>query len=182
MNFDRLLGPGEFPEVPALRDGEEVMRLAVRLTYTKPRVVLFYAFTFSFPDALASRYRDLPEAPVLVVHDRSQRDAFAFRLGEPPMDIEYPPGVHDGPNMTEPPAKPFPLFGSLQSEAFRGGNAIGSVAFESPSPTRGPCVFLHVVLENYFSNALALDLLEGRVTDLGAPAPRQPADPAGRRG
>jgi len=54
----------------------------------------------------------------------------------------------------------------LSAGKFRGAFVNGVVSFQVVPPIHRPSVFLYLVLENYVSNIIGLDLVAGRAVDL----------------
>jgi hypothetical protein len=54
----------------------------------------------------------------------------------------------------------------LAANDFRGAYVNGVVSFQGVPPVHRPSVFLYLVLENYVSNVIGLDLVAGRALEL----------------
>jgi hypothetical protein len=153
---------------PAIELGRDAIKVATSgFSYDGEEVSLNVHLSYSFPTSLALRYRNVAEALVIVVHDVGQRGGFALRAKNDFVGIHYPPGTRMTPNLVSDPALPIPGRGDLESDSYTGGWASGGFKFASPYPALRPSVYLYVVLENYVSNVIALDLVEQRVLDLG---------------
>lgn len=143
--------------------GKESIRLAItEFTYAEGQVELEFHALGMFPWDVRGRYRSLNDALVLVVNDVDQHDGFAIRTDQP--FIRY---VEDRTsNMSSPPALPLPPRGSLEGNGFQGGKVSGRVSFQVVPPIHRPSVFLYMVLENYVSNVIGLDLVDRRAIEL----------------
>ncbi|MEP7126474.1 MAG: hypothetical protein ABJE95_36420 [Byssovorax sp.] len=153
---------GFFPDAgsPEVEAGKEAIRLTIsRVAFAQGQVEIDLAALFYLPIAVADRYHHVEEALVLVVNDLEQADAGAILMVN--TFIEYPAGSRDGPNQIEEPALPMPGRGSLVSEGFRGSWLNVTVGFPcaSPIPRYRPSAWVYLVLENYVSNVVGLDLV-----------------------
>jgi hypothetical protein len=149
---------------PPLEIGEEAIRLSVnKMRRTDSRVELEFHASYMFPNRVAKRYKDLNTALVLVLADVETRDGFAVRTIDD--FIKYAPGK--GPpeqNLITPPPLPLAPRGDPSGESHRGSYLNGALWFESVAhPTHRPSVFLYLVLENFVSNTVGLDLVKQRV-------------------
>jgi len=151
------------PSTPALELGKESIRLAVSaLVHSEGRVELEFHAKAMFPADVGMRYRSLGEALVLVVNDVDQHDGFAVRTYN-----SFIKWADDRTaNLLSPPALPLPPRGSLVGNDFRGAFLNGVVSFQVVPPIHRPSVFLYLVLENYVSNVIGLDLVAGRAVEL----------------
>jgi len=146
------------PDSPPLEPGKESIRLAVpTVQLTGGTVQLDFRASYMLPKEVADRYENFHEAMVLVLNDLDQRDGAALRMFN--AFIDFPRQEEPERNMITPPALPLPPRGSLQAEVYRGGWLNGSLSFSAPNPVHRPSVFLHLVLENYVSNSVGLDLI-----------------------
>ncbi|MCC6552291.1 MAG: hypothetical protein IT372_04615 [Polyangiaceae bacterium] len=150
---------------PEVAIGREAIRVAAdTLRHDGERVSFHVHIAFMLPSRVALRYRALEEAMVIVVRDVDQRAGLSVRTAN--THVRYPPGARDGPNQVSEPALPIPGRGDLASDGYSGGWVSGGIELAAPLPAIRPSIFLHVVLENYVSNVLALDLLDGEVIDV----------------
>ena len=146
---------------PEIAAGKEAIRLAIsRVSFEAGTVELDVSASFLFPDAIASRYRDVEESMVLVVHDIEQADGGALLARN--TFIEFPPGERDGPNQLAEPPLPMPGRGSLASEGYQGAWLNVTVAFPCAVavPRYRPSVYVYLILENYVSNVIGIDLVD----------------------
>lgn len=156
-------GYSEDPATPTLELGKESIKLAVSaLNFAEGTVELEFHAAAMFPAGVEQRYRSLGEALVLVVNDIDQHDGFAVRTYND--FIKFEDDRTD--NLVSPPALPLPPRGSLKGSDFRGAYVNGVVSFNVVPPVHRPSVFLYMVLENYVSNVIGLDLVAGRAVDL----------------
>lgn len=149
------------PSSPEVVHGKEAIRIAVtRVSAAAGWVEIDLAATFSLPESVGERYRHLPESFVLVVNDVEQVDGAALRLEN--AFIEYAPTENDGPNQIREPDLPMPGRGGLQAQGFQGGwiNLFAAVSSPVGVPRYRPSVYLYLVLENYVSNVIGLDLVD----------------------
>lgn len=151
---------------PTVEVGKEAIRLVVNEVRREgQRVDVEFHASFMLPDQVAGRYRDLNSAWVLVVTDVDGRDAFAVRVVDD--FIKYEPGA--GPpedNLKAPPPLPLALRGDPAGTSFTGGFLGGAFWFETKtSPVHRPSVFLYLILENFVSNTVGLDLIGQRAVD-----------------
>jgi hypothetical protein len=151
------------PVMPTAEVGKESIRLAVgTLIHSEGQVELEFLANVMLPADVGMRYRSLSEALVLVVNDIDQHDGFAVRTSQD--FIRWADG--GSANLISPPALPLPPRGSLKSEGYQGGYASGAVSFQVVPPVHRPSVFLYMVLENYVSNVIGLDLVANRAIEL----------------
>lgn len=150
------------PAMPTIEVGKESIKLAVTtLIHSEGRVELEFHAQAVLPVDVAMRYRKLSEALVLVVNDIDQHDGFAVRTYN-----DFIRWADDRTvNLISPPALPLPPRGSLKSEGYRGGFVNGVVSFQTVPPVHRPSVFLYLVLENYVSNVVGLDLVANRAIE-----------------
>lgn len=156
----------ENPESPVIDPDRESIRLAVtEARYTAPLVTIVFRASFMFPTPVAMRYRDLEEALVLVVNDAGAQDCFAIRTVD--QGLIHPEGRSGRPdNLLGDPPLPLPPRGDPgPGQSHRGGWVNGVLSLRSPHPRQGPRIFLYLVLENYVSNTVGIDLLNDRVID-----------------
>jgi hypothetical protein len=151
------------PATPDLVPGKESIRLAVSgLIHSEGRVELEFNGSVLLPSEVESRYRSVNEGLVLVVNDIDQHDGFAVRTYN-----SFIKWANDRTaNLVSPPALPLPPRGSLVSQSFGGGFVNGVVSFAVVPPVHRPSVFLYLVLENYVSTVIGLDLVAGRAVEL----------------
>jgi hypothetical protein len=151
------------PATPTVEVGKESIKLAVSaLIFSEGRVELEFHAKAMFPEGMEMRYKSLGEALVLVVNDVDQHDGFAVRTYN-----SFIRWVDDRTaNLISPPALPLPPRGSLKSQDFRGAFVNGVVSFKTVPPVHRPSVFLYLVLENYVSNVIGLDLVACRAIEL----------------
>lgn len=147
------------PSSPLIDAGKEAIRLAVsEVRFAARRAELLLHASYMFPDQVVQRYHDLNSAPVVVLTDVDAKEGFAFRA----LDdfIKYVPGVKPEINLKAPPPLPLAPRGDLSGTSFSGGFLNCSFWFETVAhPVHRPSVFLYLVLENYVSNAVGLDLV-----------------------
>jgi hypothetical protein len=150
------------PATPAVALGKESIKLAVSaLVHSEGRVELEFHAQARFPVDVEFRYRSLGEALVLVVNDVDQHDGFAVRTYN-----SFIRWANDRTaNLVSPPALPLPPRGLLASKDSRGAFVNGVVSFNVVPPVHRPSVFLYMVLENYVSNVIGLDLVAGRAVE-----------------
>jgi hypothetical protein len=149
---------------PDVNVGEEVIVLAVTdMQYSRPLVEIEFHASFQFPSHVAQRYHKVNDAVVLVGTDIDHQDCFAVRMVNE--FVKSARNAPSGTNLQEPPALPLAPRGDPSAMGFEGGYVNGAMSFESPRPVHGPSIFLYMVLENYVSNTVGLDLLEGRVVN-----------------
>jgi hypothetical protein len=151
------------PTTPEVKLGKESIKLVVSaLIHSEGRVELEFHATAMFPVDVEMRYRSLGEALVLVVNDIDQHDGFAVRTYN-----DFIKWADDRTvNLVSPPALPLPPRGSLVGNDFRGAMVNGVVSFQVVPPIHRPSVFLYLVLENYVSNVIGLDLVANRAIEL----------------
>lgn len=149
----------EVPESPEIIPREEYIKLAVSgLSYSKGDVSLKFHIAYMFPNSLTVRYHDVFIGLVLVVSDVDQQDCFSTNFTS---DAYVPaPGMALRSNLitAAPPSLPMPSEKEL--EMMDGGWINGDLLFHSPNPRSRPNIFMHVVLENYISNCVGLDLYD----------------------
>ena len=149
---------------PPLEVGKEAIRLVVNeIRYADHRVELEFHASFMIPDRVSQRYRDLNTALVLVLTDVDNRDGFAVRTIDD--FIKYSPV--EGPpeeNLKAPPPLPLAARGDPSGDSsYTGSHLNGALSFETTAPpTHRPSVFLYLVLENFVSNTVGLDLVGPR--------------------
>lgn len=150
------------PGSPVLEVGKEAIRLAVTdLRCEEGRVDVVLQATLMLPDREAERFRDLSSAPCLVVTDVDQQDGFAVRTIDE--HFRWPPG--EGPpeeNLVRLPTLPLPPRGDPSGSSLRGAYIGASLTLETARPAHRPSVFLYLVLENFVSNTVGLDLVDKR--------------------
>jgi len=156
-------GYSHHPDMPDVVLGKESIRLTVtEWVCTEGRVELQFHASAMFPDDVANRYLAVEEGLVLVVNDVDQHDGFAVRTYNSFIRFEQDRTV----NLKAPPALPLPPRGSLKSNVFEGGFVNSVVSFQAAPPVHRPSVFLYLVLENYVSNVVVLDLVDCRAIAL----------------
>lgn len=156
-------GYSSSPDTPTLELGKENIKLAVsKFIYAEGKLELEFHAKAMFPTDVAMRYRSVGEALVLVVNDVDQHDGFAVRTYNSFIRWANDRTV----NLTSPPALPLPPRGLVKSQGYRGAFVNGVVSFQVVPPIHRPSVFLYLVLENYVSNVIGLDLVAGRAVDL----------------
>lgn len=154
------------PAAPPLAVGKESIRLVVsEVRKVDQRIDLEFHASFMIPDRVAERYRDLNTALVLVLTDVDNRDGFAVRTIDD--FIKYAPG--EGPpedNLKAPPPLPLAAHGDPSGTSYTGSYLNGALWFEAKAhPTHRPSVFLYLVIENFVSNTVGLDLIgQGAIT------------------
>ena len=156
-------GYSEHPATPAVELGKESIKLAVSaFIHEEGRLEFEFHAKAMFPEEMEARYRSLGEALVLVVNDVDQHDGFAVRTYN-----DFIKWADDRTvNLVSPPALPLPPRGALKSEGYSGAYVNGVVSFQVVPPIHRPSVFLYLVLENYVSNVIGLDLVAGRAVEL----------------
>jgi hypothetical protein len=157
FSISKLFDREELPKSPDLNPREDFIKLAIsRLNYEDGTVSFDFHVSFLLPDALANRYRDLDEGLVLVVNDVDHQDCFASNFTS---DAYVPaPGTRKGSNMIAGPPKELSPPSDQELNALSGGWINGEVSFESHRPRSSPGIFTYIVLENYFSNVVGIDL------------------------
>jgi hypothetical protein len=147
----------EVPESPEISAGREFIRLAVSgMSYAGKKVTLKFHVSYLFPNSLTVRYHDVYKGLVLVVSDVDQQDCFSTNFTS---DAYVPaPGTALRSNLISPPPVDLPAPSGSELDALDGGWVSGELSFSCPDPRSRPGVFLHVVLENYVSNSVGLDL------------------------
>ena len=151
------------PDTPTVALGKESIKIAVNaLRYSEGKVEFEFHSLAMFPEAMEARYKSLGEALVLVVNDVDQHDGFAVRTYN-----SFIKWAEDRTaNLISPPALPLPPRGELKSQGYSGAYVNGVVSFQAAPPVHRPSVFLYLVLENYVSNVIGLDLVAGRAVEL----------------
>lgn len=145
------------PKSPAVEAGKESIRLDVTdMSYDGSLLQLEFQATFLFPSSVRDRYDDLGEAMVLVVNDVEQGDCIALRTFNEFMNFGR--DTRGGPNMKAPPSAPLPPRGSLAADTYAGGFLGGALSLNAPSVADRPTVFVYLVLENYVSNVIGINL------------------------
>jgi hypothetical protein len=148
----------EQPESPEIEPGEEWLKIAVsQLAYGGGRVSFKFHVSYMFTLALFNRYKEVEEGIVLVVNDVNQQDCFSANFTSPAYVPS--PGYSMTANLKSKPPLTFPPPSPEEMNDLIGGWVNGEVSFATPAPRFHPSVYLYVVLENYFSNVVALDLL-----------------------
>jgi hypothetical protein len=149
----------DVPESPDLIPGQEFIKLAVsNLGFDDGQVSLKFHVAYMFTDAMAARYQYLDEALVLVVNDVDHQDCFATNFTS---DAYVPaPGTRKGSNLITAPPQGFPPPTQQELDSMSGGWINGYISFDSPRPCTAPSIFIYIVLENYFSNVVGIDLFE----------------------
>lgn len=151
----------EYPDSPPQEVSRAMIKLAVpELAYAEPKVTLLFRATFQVSLDMSNRYRRLGDALALVIHDVDQRSAVSVRTFN--SFITYSE-EDSGPNQLAEPPLPFPGRGDPYAAVPAGGWVSTQVTFSTPRPRTRPSVYLYLVLENYVSNVVGLDLLEPRV-------------------
>ena len=147
----------EVPESPELNPGQEFIKLAVsNLAFDDGQVSLRFHVAYMFTDALVARYQNLDEGLVLVVNDADHQDCFAANFTS---DAYVPaPGTQTGSNLLTAPPQAFAPPTQQELDSMTGGWINGYIGFDSPRPRTAPSVFMYIVLENYYSNVVGLDL------------------------
>jgi hypothetical protein len=147
----------ELPESPELDPRNEFIKLAVSgLTYDDGQVAFQFHVSYLLPDPMVNRYQYPEEALVLVVNDVDHQDCFAANFTS---DAYVPaPGTRVGSNLTGAPPQVFAPPTEEELKALSGGFVNGHVSFASPRPSSSPSIFAYIVLENYFSNVVGIDL------------------------
>lgn len=138
-------------------ENKEAIRLLVdKLSYRAPRVEVGFYASAMFPPSLTDRYDDPERALVLVLVDVDQQDSFAVRVADGKCTFPAPPATH----METPPPLPLAPYGKpARGRGSEGGDVNGTFWFETVTPVHRPSVFLYLVLENFVSNAVGLDLI-----------------------
>jgi hypothetical protein len=149
----------DVPESPEISTRDEFIKLAVSsLSYSEGVVSLKFHIAYMFPNSLTVRYHDVYKGLVLVVSDVDQQDCFSTNFTS---DAYVPaPGTALRSNLitAAPPSLPMPSKKEL--EVMDGGWINGDLSFRSPNPRSRPNIFMHVVIENYTSNCVGLDLYD----------------------
>lgn len=145
------------PTTPVVEAGKESIRIGVSdLSYEGSLVQVDFQVAFLFPSSVADRYDDLAEALVLVVNDVEQGDCIVLKT----IDVftDFGRDNRGEANMRAPAPQPFLPRGSLVADVYRGGSSSGTISFEAPSVADRPTVFIYMVLENYVSNVIGINL------------------------
>ena len=149
------------PISPEPDAGKEAAVLQItHVSFSAGEVEIDVAATLELPDFVGRRYRRLRESAVLVVNDVENMDGGVLNVRND--FIEYAPEPTDGPNQIEEPELPMPGRGSLEAEVFQEVFASMRVAFPCPSPIPRyrPSIYVYLVVENYVSNVVGLDLVD----------------------
>jgi len=152
------------PEVDSKR---EAIRIAVSDVAFEARTARFHMrAAYQFPGEIAGRYHRPEEAMVLVVHDIEQADGGSIRLEN--TFVWYRPGARPEPNQIAEPPLPMPGRGSLVTTSYRGGWLDVGVAFPcyAQVPRYRPSAYVYLLLENYVSNVIGLDLVDKKAIEL----------------
>ena len=155
---DIIFSYQEVPESPELKVGEEFLRLDIsELSYEEGLLQFGVFLSAMLPTATALRYQRLEEAFVLVVSDMDRGECIAVKSRNDFFRVE--PGSESPTNLLSNP--PFPLDGRGKNEpgAYRGAWVSATLALQTPYPRHAPNIFVHAVMENYFSNVVGIDLL-----------------------
>ena len=149
----------DLPESPELSPGEEFIKLAVsNLEADDGRISLNFHVTYMFPDVLMDRYENVDEGLVLVVNDVDHQDCFATNFTS---DAYVPgPDTYMGSNLLTAPPLDFSPPSKEELDSLTGGWINGRISFDSPRPRSAPSIFMYIVLENYFSNTVGIDLFK----------------------
>ncbi len=150
------------PASPEIELGKESIKLVVSaLVHSEGRVEFEFHAKLMVPANVEMRYHSLGEALVLVVNDVDQRDGFAVRTYN-----DFIKWADDRTvNLISPPALPLPPRGALNTQDFRGAYVNGVVSLQTVPPIHRPSVYLYLVLENYVSNVVGLDLVANRAIE-----------------
>jgi hypothetical protein len=150
---------------PEVDIGSQVIVLSVNeMRYTRPLVEIEFHISFEFPGHMAQRYDQISNALVLVGTDIDQQDCFALRMVN-----EFVRSARNAPagvNLLQPPPLPLAPRGDPEAGGYEGGWVNGAMSFESPRPVHRPNIFLYMVLENYVSNTVGLDLIGAQILNL----------------
>jgi hypothetical protein len=150
---------------PEVDVGSEVIVLSVTdMRYTRPLVEIEFHASFEFPGHVAQRYDKISNGLVLVGTDIDQQDCFALRMVN-----EFVRSARNAPagvNLLAPPPLPLAPRGDPQADGWVGGWINGAMSFESERPVHRPNIFLYMVLENYLSNTVGLDLIGSQILNL----------------
>jgi hypothetical protein len=149
----------ELPASPEIIPREEFIKLAISsLSYDDGLVSLKFHISYMFPDSLALRYQYLDEGLVIVVNDVDQQDCLSTNFTS---DAYVPsPGTQLGSNLITKPPLSLPVPDEEELKSLSGGWVNGDLSFASPNPRSSPNIFLYIVLENYFSNVVGIDLFD----------------------
>ncbi|WP_342376809.1 hypothetical protein NVS55_36320 [Myxococcus stipitatus] len=163
MKFEaQPFGYSHDPASPEVQLGQENIRLVVStFTVKDGQVELEFHATAMFPFDVGLRYHSLAEGLVLVVNDVDQRDGFTLRTYNDFIRFADDRTV----NLTSLPALPLPPRGEPKAASYQGAYVNGVVSFQTVPPVQRPSVFLYLVLENYVSNVVGLDLVTGRAVE-----------------
>ncbi len=152
----------EHPATPTVELGKESIKLAVSaFIHSEGRLEFEFHAKAILPMEMEARYRSLGEALVLVVNDVDQRDGFAVRTYDDFIKFAEDRTI----NLVTPPALPLPPRGQLKAQSYGGAYVNGVVSFQVVPPIHRPSVYVYMVLENYVSNVVGLDLVANRAID-----------------
>jgi hypothetical protein len=148
----------ELPLSPEIEPRKEFIKLSAGdLAYADGRVALKFYVSYLFPGSLVQRYRFVDEALVLIVNDLNQQDCFATNFTS---SAYVPaPGMAMSSNLIDPPQM-LAVPDEEELKSLSGGWINGELSFDSPGTLASVSIYLYVVLENYFSNVVGIDLNE----------------------
>lgn len=149
------------PGSPEVDEKRQSIRITVRdVAFDGQTASFSLAAAFLFPSDVADRYQNVEEAMVIVVHDIEQADGGSVQTKN--TFVVPSPDDPGGPNQISEPPLPMPGKGSVAASGFRGGWLDTKLAFPCTVavPRYRPSVYVYLVLENYFSNVIGLDLID----------------------
>ncbi len=169
FNISRRFVRDELPLSPKLEPRKEFIKSALSdLVYEDGKVAFKFYISYLFPASLVRRYRSIYEALVLVVNDMNRQDCFATNFAS--AAYRPAPGMAMVGNLTDPPQTLLPP-SRADLKSLSGGWVSGDLSFDSPGTPGTPgtpasvSIYLYVVLENYFSNVVGIDLSEKEIVD-----------------
>lgn len=152
------------PTAPVVEEGKESIRIGISdLAYDGTLVQIDFQVEFLFPSSVADRYDVLHEALVLVVNDVEQGDCLAIKTID--SFTNFGRDERGAANMRAPVPLPILPRGNLVSEVYRGGSSSGTLSFEAPGVADRPTIFVYMILENYVSNVIGINLHKQQIVD-----------------
>ena len=142
---------------PEVQVRSEFIKLAVsNLAYSEGSVSFRFHVSTMLPSSLTIRYNWPEEALVLVCNDIDQQDGFSTNFAS---QLFYRPS-RPSSNLKTPPPLTLPEPTADELVTLSGAWVNGNLSFISPTPKCKPNIFLYIVLENYFSNVVGIDLFD----------------------
>ncbi len=165
----RFLAPIAYtiqPGSPEIDESKQAIRIAVtNVAFDGADVSFDLIVTFLAPSHLTDRYAEFQESMVIVVHDIEQADGGSLRAVN---DFVLPiPGTPAGPNQVKEPELPMPGRGDLASPSYRGGWFDTTIGFPCrvAVPRYRPSVYVYLVVENFVSNVVGIDLVDKKAVE-----------------